>query len=233
MSLVLPPPKNSRLCCTRSKTLAYKAPTSFSWCGVVVAAPLVRHVVYCSLALNKLYLTLNPSSSSLSAPYARPTGGDPTSEVWPATRPPAQRCHERPSPATIYDLRFFCFPISTMKWACSIVFQKDSTKQSSTPKSTQASAVRERGNQGQTQHRGTAAGTAYSALVARRLSRPGLVDHSALCFSSFLLLLKIDGKPCFTFFFSQFSPKLGLQNLTGARIACTLTVTLLSHSLWA
>ena len=134
---------------------------------------------------------------------------------------------------------------STLKWACSIVFQKDSTKQSSTPKSTQASAVPERENQGQTQHRGTAAGTAYATLVARRRSRRGLVssahqnDHRVL--RLFLLLHKIDGKPCFTFFlskkpcsvllFSQFSPKLGLQNLTGARIARTLTVTPLPHSL--
>jgi hypothetical protein len=105
-----------------------------------------------------------------------------------------------------------------------------------TPKSTQVCAVPERGNQGQTQHKGTAAGTAYAALVARRRSRRGLVSssdpdvHRVL---PFLLLLKIDGKPCFTFFFSPFSPKLGFQNLTEARIARTLTATLLSHSLWA
>ena len=48
-------------------------------------------------------------------------------------------------------------------------------EQSSTPKSTQVRAVPERGNQGQTQHKGTAAGTAYAALVARRLSRRGLM----------------------------------------------------------
>jgi hypothetical protein len=134
-----------------------------------------------------------------------------------------------------------------LKWACSTTFQKDSAKQSSTPKSTQVRAVPECGNQGQTQHKGTAAGTVYAALVARRLSRRGLVSpaqtaqHCVL--RLFLLLHKIDGKPCFTFFlskkpcsvlfFSQFSPKLGLQNLTGARIARTLTVTLLSHSLWS
>ena len=116
-----------------------------------------------------------------------------------------------------------------------------------TPKSTQVRAVPERGNQGQTQHKGTAAGTAYAALVARRRSRRGLVssadpnDHRVL--RLFLLLHKIDGKPCFTFFlskipcsvlfFSPFPPKLGLQNLTGARIAHTLTVTLLPHSLSA
>jgi len=37
-----------------------------------------------------------------------------------------------------------------------------------TPKSTQVHAVPERGNQGQTQHKDSAAGTAYAALVARR-----------------------------------------------------------------
>ena len=47
-----------------------------------------------------------------------------------------------------------------------------------TPKSTQVRAVPERGNQGQTQHKGTAAGTAYAALVARRRSRRGLVSSS-------------------------------------------------------
>ena len=109
-------------------------------------------------------------------------------------------------------------------------------KPSSTPKSTQVRAVPERGNQGQTQHKGTAAGTAYAALVARRRSPRGQVSssdpdlHRVL---RFLLLLKIDGKPCFTLFFSPFSPKLGFQNLTEARIARTLTATLLSHSLWA
>ena len=126
-----------------------------------------------------------------------------------------------------------------------------------TPKSTQVCAVPERGNQGQTQHKGTAAGTAYAALVARWRSRRGLLSsvdpdvHRVLpfllllkidgkqCFTFFfspfspILLLKIDGKPCFTFFFSPFSPKLGFQNLTEARIARTLTATLLSHSLWA
>ena len=57
-----------------------------------------------------------------------------------------------------------------------------------TPKSTQVCAVPERGNQGQTQHKGTAAGTAYAALVARRRSRRGLVssadqnDHRVLRF---------------------------------------------------
>ena len=105
-----------------------------------------------------------------------------------------------------------------------------------TPKSTQVRAVPERGNQGQTQHKGTAAGTAYAALVARRRSPRGQVSssdpdlHRVL---PILLLLKIDGKPCFTLFFSPFSPKLGFQNLTEARIARTLTATLLSHSLWA
>ena len=66
-------------------------------------------------------------------------------------------------------------------------------------------------------------------------TRPGLLKRpgSSSRFSFFLLLLKIDGKPCFTFFFSPFSPKLGFQNLTEARIARTLTATLLSHSLWA
>ncbi len=109
-------------------------------------------------------------------------------------------------------------------------------EQSSTPKSTQVRTVPERGNQGQTQHKGTAAGTAYAALVARRRSPRGQVSssdpdlHRVLFF---LLLLKIDGKPCFTLFFSPFSPKLGFQNLTEARIARTLTATLLSHSLWA
>jgi hypothetical protein len=110
-------------------------------------------------------------------------------------------------------------------------------EQSSTPKSTQVRAVPERGNQGQTQHKGTAAGTAHAALVARRRSRRGLTllkrPRHPSRFSFFLLLLKIDGKPCFTFFFSPFSPKLGFQNLTEARIARTLTATLLSHSLWA
>ena len=136
---------------------------------------------------------------------------------------------------------------STLKWACSTTFQKDSAKQSSTPKSTLVRAVPERGNQGQTQHKGTAAGTAYAALEARRHSRRGLVSsartvqHCVL--RLFLLLHKIDGKPCFAFFFSKkpcsvlffspFPPKLGLQNLTGARIDRMLTVTLLSHSLWA
>jgi hypothetical protein len=120
---------------------------------------------------------------------------------------------------------------STLKWAlfsersrriCNTVF---------TPKSTQVRAVPERGNQGQTQHKGTAAGTAYAALA----TRPGLLKRprSSSRSSFFLLLLKIDGKPCFTFFFSPFSPKLGFQNLTEARIARTLTATLLSHSLWA
>jgi hypothetical protein len=47
-----------------------------------------------------------------------------------------------------------------------------------TPKSTQVCAVPGRGNQGQTQHKGTAAGTAYAALVARRRSRRGLVSSS-------------------------------------------------------
>jgi hypothetical protein len=87
-----------------------------------------------------------------------------------------------------------------------------------TPKSTQVCAVPERGNQGQTQHKGTAAGTAYATLVARRRSRrghsilntqrPGLLKRPRRPSrsSSFLLLLKIDGKPCFTFFFSPFSP---------------------------
>ena len=105
-----------------------------------------------------------------------------------------------------------------------------------TPKSTQVRAVPERGNQGQTQHKGTAAGTAYAALVARRRSPRGQVsssDPDLHCVLPFLLLLKIDGKPCFTLFFSPFSPKLGFQNLTEARIARTLTATLLSHSLWA
>jgi hypothetical protein len=51
-------------------------------------------------------------------------------------------------------------------------------EQSSTPKSTQVRAVPEHGNQGQTQHKGTAAGTAYAALVARRRSRRGLVSSS-------------------------------------------------------
>ena len=105
-----------------------------------------------------------------------------------------------------------------------------------TPKSTQVRAVPERGNQGQTQHKGTAAGTAYAALVARRRSPRRLVfssDPDLHGVLPFLLLLKIDGKPCFTLFFSPFSPKLGFQNLTEARIARTLTATLLSHSLWA
>ena len=105
-----------------------------------------------------------------------------------------------------------------------------------TPKSTQVCAVPERGNQGQTQHKGTAAGTAYAALVARRRSPRGLVfssDPDLHRVLPILLLLKIDGKPCFTLFFSPFSPKLGFQNLTEARIARTLTATLLSHSLWA
>ena len=116
------------------------------------------------------------------------------------------------------------------------MFQKDSATQSSHQKSTQVHAVPERGNQGQTQHKGTAAGTAYAVLVARRRSRRGLVSSTRTiqhCVLLFLLLLKIDGKPCFTFFFSPFSPKLGFQNLTEARIARTLTATLLSHSLWA
>ena len=66
-------------------------------------------------------------------------------------------------------------------------------------------------------------------------TRPGLFKRprSSSRSSFFLLLLKIDGKPCFTLFFSPFSPKLGFQNLTEARIARTLTATLLSHSLWA
>ena len=51
-------------------------------------------------------------------------------------------------------------------------------EQSSTPKSTQVRAVPERGNQGQTQHKGTAAGTAYAALVARRRSPRGQVSSS-------------------------------------------------------
>ena len=109
-------------------------------------------------------------------------------------------------------------------------------EQSSTPKSTQVRTVPERGNQGQTQHKGTAAGTAYAALVARRRSPRGQVSSSDPDIHRvfpILLLLKIDGKPCFTFFFSPFSPKLGFQNLTEARIARTLTATLLSHSLWA
>ena len=61
-------------------------------------------------------------------------------------------------------------------------------EQSSTPKSTQVRTVPERGNQGQTQHKGTAAGTAYAALVARRRWRRGLVlsadqnDHRVLSF---------------------------------------------------
>ena len=45
-------------------------------------------------------------------------------------------------------------------------------------KSTQVRAVPERGNQGQTQHKGTAAGTAYAALVARRRSRRRLVSST-------------------------------------------------------
>ena len=51
-------------------------------------------------------------------------------------------------------------------------------EQSSTPKSTQVRTVPERGNQGQTQHKGTAAGTAYAALVARRRSPRGQVSSS-------------------------------------------------------
>ncbi len=137
--------------------------------------------------------------------------------------------------------------VSTLKWACSTTFQKDSAKQSSTPKSTQVRAVPERGSPGQTQHKGTAAGTAYAALVARRRSRRGLVSSARTAQQCVLRLFyyytKLTGnrvslfflskKPCSVLFFSPFSPKLGLQNLTGARIACTLTVTLLPHSLRA
>jgi len=79
-----------------------------------------------------------------------------------------------------------------------------------------------------------------SALAAT----PSLVNAGlAASVLRFLLLHKIDEKPCFALFFSKkpcfalffppFSPKLGLQNLTGTRIARMLTVTLLSHSLWA
>ncbi len=120
-------------------------------------------------------------------------------------------------------------------------------EQSSTPKSTQVRTVPERGNQGQTQHKGTAAGTAYAALVARRRSRRGLVSSTRTIqhcvFRLFYYYTKLTGnrvslfflskKPCSVLFFSPFPPKLGLQNLTGARIARTLTVTLLPHSLSA
>ena len=58
------------------------------------------------------------------------------------------------------------------------MFEKDLQEESSTPKSTPVRAVPERGNQGQTQHKGTAAGTAYAALVARRRSPRGLVFSS-------------------------------------------------------
>ena len=116
-----------------------------------------------------------------------------------------------------------------------------------TLKSTQVRAVPECGNQGQTQHKGTAAGTVYAALVARRLSRRGLVSpaqtaqHCVL--RLFLLLHKIDGKPCFTlllskkpcsvFFLSTVFTKTRFTESTVAWIARMLTVTLFSHSLLA
>ena len=93
---------------------------------------------------------------------------------------------------------------STLKWALFSERSRRICNTAFTPKSTQVRAVPERGNQGQTQHKGTAAGTAYAALVARRRWRRGLVssadqnDHRVL--RLFLLLHKIDGKPCFTFF---------------------------------
>jgi hypothetical protein len=103
-------------------------------------------------------------------------------------------------------------------------------------KSTQVRAVPERGNQGQTQHKGTAAGTAYAALVARRRSRRRPVSSpETTCHRSFVFLLphKIDEKPCFALFFSKkpcfalffppLSPKLGLQNLLElGLLACSL-----------
>ena len=80
-----------------------------------------------------------------------------------------------------------------------------------------------------------------SALRRRPVSSALATQHSVLLV--FYYYTKLTGnrvslfflskKPCSVLFFSPFSPKLGLQNLTGARIAHTLTVTLLPHSLSA
>ena len=137
--------------------------------------------------------------------------------------------------------------VSTLKWALFSERSRRICNTTFTPKSTQVRAVPERGNQGQTQHKGTAAGTAYAALVARRRRRRHPVTSTRAARHSVLLVFyyytKLTGnrvslfflskKPCSVLFFSPFSPKLGFQNLTEARIARTLTATLLSHSLWA
>ena len=104
-----------------------------------------------------------------------------------------------------------------------------------TPKSTQVHAVPERGNQGQTQHKDSAAGTAYAALVARRRcddARSRQRRREAIRSGYFTTTQNDEKLCCALFSFHRFT-KTRFTESTGAWIARMLTVTLLSHSLWA